>query len=121
MPDSASDLIATSVRKARRGNETRRPLYHSRVPAGFPSPADDNMEISLDSSEYLIGKEEATFFVRVAGDSMTEAGVHDGDIVAVDVSVEPEDGSVVVAPLDGELTVKRSDRTDEDPPQSRRS
>ena len=77
------------------------------MPAGFPSPADDHVEASLDLSEELIGKEEATFFVRVAGGSMTEAGIHDGDLLVVDRSVEPEDGSVVVAALDGELTVKR--------------
>jgi DNA polymerase V len=77
------------------------------VPAGFPSPADDYVETSLDLSEHLMGKKEATFFVRVAGDSMREAGIHDGDILVVDRSVEPEDGSVVVAALDGELTVKR--------------
>lgn len=106
---SSSDhaLVATSVRKARKGIKTSRPLYQSRVPAGFPSPADDHVEASLDLSEELIGKEEATFFVRVAGDSMTDAGIHDGDILVVDRSVEPEDGSVVVAALDGELTVKR--------------
>ncbi len=80
------------------------------VPAGFPSPADDYVETSLDLSEHLMGKKEATFFVRVAGDSMTEAGIHDGDILVVDRSVEPEDGSVVVAALDGELTVKRGVR-----------
>ena len=100
-------LIATSVQKARRGRETSRPLYQSRVPAGFPSPADDYVETSLDLSEHLMGKKEATFFVRVAGDSMREAGIHDGDILVVDRSVEPEGGSVVVAALDGELTVKR--------------
>ena len=104
---SSHALIATSVQKARQGRETSRPLYQSRVPAGFPSPADDYVETSLDLSEHLMGKKEATFFVRVAGDSMREAGIHDGDILVVDRSVEPEGGSVVVAALDGELTVKR--------------
>lgn len=85
----------------------RHPLFLSRVPAGFPSPADDYVEASLDLSEHLIRNEKATFFVRVAGDSMREAGIHDGDILVVDRSVEPEDESVVVAALDGELTVKR--------------
>jgi DNA polymerase V len=65
------------------------------------------VEASLDLSRELIGKEEATFFVRVAGDSMTEAGIHDGDILVVDRSVEPESGSIAVAALDGDLTVKR--------------
>nr|WP_103027168.1 translesion error-prone DNA polymerase V autoproteolytic subunit [Salinibacter altiplanensis] len=89
------------------GPEKARPLFQSRVPAGFPSPADDHVEASLDLSRELIEKEEATFFVRVAGDSMTEAGIHDGDILVVDRSVEPAGGSVVVAALDGDLTVKR--------------
>lgn len=85
----------------------RRPLFLSSVPAGFPSPADDYVEASLDLNEALVRNEEATFFVRVAGDSMTDAGIRDGDVLVVDRSVEPEDGSVVVAALDGDLTVKR--------------
>lgn len=100
-------FIATVIGGARHGKGIRRPLYESRVPAGFPSPADDYVETSIDLSEELIEKEETTFFVRVAGDSMIEAGIHDGDILIVDRSIEPEDGSVVVAALDGELTVKR--------------
>ena len=60
--------------------------------AGFPSPADDHVEASLDLSRELVGKEEETFFVRVAEDSMTGASVHDEDILVVDRSVEPEAG-----------------------------
>jgi len=100
-------LLITAIWKARQEDRRPRPLFQSRVPAGFPSPADDYVESSLDLSEELIENEEATFFVRVAGNSMTEAGIHDGDILVVDRSIEPEDGSVVVAALDGELTVKR--------------
>ena len=101
--------IATSVSPARGHTRVRRPLFLCRVEAGFPSPADDYVETSLDLSDHLIQSEEATFFVRVAGNSMTEAGIHDGDILVVDRSVEPEGGDVVVAALDGELTVKRYD------------
>ena len=106
---SASDhaLVATSVRTASKSAPARRPLFLCRVEAGFPSPADDYIEASLDLSEHLIKSEEATFFVRVGGNSMTDAGIHDGDILVVDRSVEPEGGDVVVAALDGELTVKR--------------
>jgi len=104
---SGDGLTVTSVRKAQKGPARRQPLYLSRVPAGFPSPADDYVEASLDLNDELIRKEEATFFVRVAGSSMTEAGIHDGDVLVVDRSVEPSDGDVVVAALDGELTVKR--------------
>ena len=89
---SPRGLIATAVRRAREGVERPRPLVQSRVPAGFPSPADDHVEVSLDLSRELVGKEEATFFVRVAGDSMTGAGIHDEDILVVDRSVKPEDG-----------------------------
>ncbi len=83
------------------------PLYSSRVSAGFPSPAEDHMEGLLDLNELLIQHPAATFFVRVAGDSMTGAGIQSGDILVVDRSIEPRDGRIVVAALSGELTVKR--------------
>ena len=106
---SSHALVATGVRRARPSATVgaERPLYLCRVEAGFPSPADDYVETALDLTEHLVESEEATFFVRVAGDSMTEAGIHDGDLLVVDRSVEPESGDVVVAALDGELTVKR--------------
>ena len=65
------------------------------------------MEKRLDINEVLVGEEEATFFVRVAGSSMTGAGIHDGDILVVDRSAQPTEGDVVIAALGGELTVKR--------------
>jgi DNA polymerase V len=102
--------FATPIARARTGTPRPLPLYLSRVAAGFPSPADDYVEASLDLSEHLIRDEAATFFVRVAGDSMTDAGIHDGDILVVDRSVEPEGGDVVIAALDSELTVKRYER-----------
>jgi len=83
------------------------PLFAASVPAGFPSPADDYIEGPLDLNRHLIKHPAATFFVRVSGDSMTAAGIHDGDLLVVDRSVEPRDGSIVIAALDGELTVKR--------------
>lgn len=84
-----------------------RPLFLSRVPAGFPSPADDYVEGALDLNEHLIAHREATFFVRVKGHSMTGAGIRDGDLLVVDRSLEPASGDIVVAVVDGELTVKR--------------
>ena len=78
-----------------------------RFPAGFPSPADDYAEGELDPNKHRIKPPEATFFVRVAGDSMIEAGIHSGDLFIVDRSPEASDGNVIVAILDGELTVKR--------------
>lgn len=87
-----------------------RPLFLSRVPAGFPSPAEDYVEGSLDLNEHLIAHREATFFMRVQGHSMTGAGIQDGDLLVVDRSLEAGDGDIVVAVVDGELTVKRLSR-----------
>jgi DNA polymerase V len=84
-----------------------RPLFLSKVPAGFPSPADDYLEGKLDLNEHLIKHKAATFFVRVMGDSMLGAGIHDGDLLIVDRSLEANDKSVVVAVVNGEFTVKR--------------
>lgn len=88
------------------------PLFLAPVSAGFPSPAEDYVEGRLDLNKHLIKHPATTFFVRVAGDSMTGAGIHPGDILVVDRSLEPRDASVVVVVLDGELTVKRISRRD---------
>jgi DNA polymerase V len=77
------------------------------VSAGFPSPAEDYMESKLDLNKYLIKHPAATFFVKVTGDSMLDAGIHPGDILIVDRSIEPADKKVVIAIVDGDLTVKR--------------
>ncbi len=87
-----------------------RPLFLTRVPAGFPSPAEDYIEGSLDLNEHLIAHREATFFMRVQGHSMTGAGIQDGDLLVVDRSLEAGHGDIVVAVVDGELTVKRLSR-----------
>ena len=83
------------------------PLFSSRVSAGFPSPADDFLETALDLNQHLIQHPAATFFVRTSGDSMIEAGIHNGDILVVDRSLEAKNGSIVIAVVNGELTVKR--------------
>lgn len=83
------------------------PLYGSKVAAGFPSPADDYMEERLDLNEYLVQHPSATFFVRVSGTSMVNAGIQEGDILVVDRSLEHGHGKIVIAAVDGELTVKR--------------
>jgi len=85
----------------------KQPLFIGSVSAGFPSPADDYIEGKLDLNEYLIKHPAATFFLRAAGDSMIEAGIHHGDILIVDRAIEPVDNNVVIAVVDGELTVKR--------------
>ena len=83
------------------------PLYSSKVSAGFPSPADDNLEKSLDLNSYLIKRPAATFFVRVNGDSMINAGINDGAILVVDRSVEPQHGKIVIASVNGSYACKR--------------
>ena len=83
------------------------PLFIARIPAGGPSPADDYIDRVLDLNELLIQHPAATFFVRVSGDSMIGAGIHPGDILIVDRAEEAADGSIIIAALDGELTVKR--------------
>ncbi|HEY9079362.1 translesion error-prone DNA polymerase V autoproteolytic subunit [Magnetovibrio sp.] len=93
----------------RAGAKTKRPLpvLASPVRAGFPSPAEDYIEGSLDLNRHLIRHPAATFIVRVEGESMTGAGIFPGDLLVVDRSVEPHDGHVVIAVVEGELTVKR--------------
>ena len=83
------------------------PLYLSPVAAGFPSPAEDYIDRKLDLNEHLVRNPAATFFVRVDGESMRDAGIASGDLLVVDRAVNPRNGSIVVAALDGELTVKR--------------
>ena len=87
--------------------ELRLPLIGGRVEAGFPSPADDFIERSLDLNEQLVTNPIATFFVRANGHSMDGAGIHDGDLLIVDRSIAPVHGSIVIAVVDGGLTVKR--------------
>src|SRR5678815_4020318 len=89
------------------------PVFLGRLPAGFPSPADDYIEGKLDLNRHLIKHPAATFFVRVTGDSMTGAGIHSGDLLIVDRSLEAIDGNVIVAALDGDLTVKRLSKRDQ--------
>lgn len=83
------------------------PLYGSTVQAGFPSPADDYIECQLDLNEHLIHHPAATFFVRASGNSMINAGIHPGDLLIVDRSLEAAHDKIIIAALNGELTVKR--------------
>ncbi len=84
-----------------------RPLVGMKIPAGFPSPAQDYIEDSLDLNEFLVPRPSSTYFVRVDGDSMIDAGVFSGDILIVDRSLEAVNNKVVIAVIDSELTVKR--------------
>ena len=87
------------------------PMMASTVIAGFPSPAEQYVESTLDLNELLVKHPAATFFVRAAGDSMLGAGIQPGDILVVDRSLEATDGSIIIASVDNEFTVKyfRSD------------
>ena len=88
-------------------NRTKLPLSLTEVMAGFPSPADDFLESSLDLNEYLVSNPPSTFLVRVSGLSMQDGGIFPGDILVVDRSLNAEHGKIIVAVLDGEMTVKR--------------
>ena len=102
MPTHVTDIFDPDL--------TRRlalPLFSSTIAAGFPSPADDYLERDLDLNEYFVKHETATYYLRVSGDSMENAGIRHNDLLVVDKSLEARDGSIVVAVIDGELTVKR--------------
>jgi DNA polymerase V len=83
------------------------PILLSMIPAGFPSPAEDYIDSHLDLNDHLVRNPAATYFVRVSGDSMAGANIQAGDILVVDRALEPASGRIVIASLDGELTVKR--------------
>lgn len=83
------------------------PLYMTSIEAGFPSPTDDYIEGSLDLNQHLVKHPAATFFVRVSGESMVNAGISPGDILIVDRSLEAADKKIVIAVVNGDLTVKR--------------
>ena len=90
-----------------RATRLARPIFLTSVSAGFPSPAEDYIEGRLDLNRHLVRHPVATFYVRVAGDSMVDAGIHPGSILVVDRAVEADDGDIVIARLGGELCVKR--------------
>ena len=82
-------------------------LFTSKISAGFPSPAEDYIDKNLDLNEHLIKHPAATFFIRVEGHSMINAGIHNGDMLIVDRTLEPVDKKIVIAVINGEMTVKR--------------
>ncbi len=82
-------------------------FYAMKVPAGFPSPAEDHVEGRLDLNEHLIRHPAATYFVRADGESMKDVGIFSDDLLVVDRSIEPSSGDVVIAVINGDLTVKK--------------
>lgn len=83
------------------------PFADEGIRAGFPSPAQDHMHDSIDLNKELVRHPATTFYARVAGDSMSKAGIGDGDLLVIDKGLEPQDNDIVVAFIDGEFTLKR--------------
>lgn len=83
------------------------PLFADSASCGFPSPAQDYVESELDLNEYCIRRRSSTYFVRAVGNSMTDIGLHSGDLLIVDKAERPVHGDIVIAEIDGEFTVKR--------------
>jgi DNA polymerase V len=88
-------------------------LVETGISAGFPSPADDFLDASIDLNKALIKNKDATFYGRVKGDSMIGAGIHDGDLLIIDKSIEPKNNKIAVCFIDGDFTVKRIQITKE--------
>ncbi len=83
------------------------PFVDGGISAGFPSPADDFLDINIDLNKHLIKNPSTTFYGRVRGNSMIDAGIHDGDLLVIDKSLEPQSDKIAVCFIDGEFTVKR--------------
>lgn len=111
MNDKSSAVKVTAVSPTAINSKTLINLYASQPAAGFPAPGDDLVERALDLNDLLVDNPSATFFVRVAGDSMEGAKIFDGDILVVDRAVEAKSDSIVVAAVYGELVVKRLKQT----------
>lgn len=102
--------VSTIAKSAEVTNSKSAPLYASRPQAGFPAPGDDQIEKILDINDLVVDNPASTFFVRVEGDSMEDAGIFSGDVLVVDRAVEAKDGRIVVAAVNGEMLVKRLSR-----------
>lgn len=83
------------------------PFIDVGISAGFPSPADDFIELSIDLNKQLIKNKDTTFFAKVKGHSMKNAGIFDGDLLIIDKSLEPQNNKIAICQIDGEFTVKR--------------
>lgn len=110
--NTSDDVLCLSpaiavFKPAQRPVKYRLPLFAGKVSAGFPSPAADYVDKTLDLNDLLVQKPAATFFVRAQGESMLGAGIHPNDILVVDRSLKPVYGKIVICALNGELTVKR--------------
>jgi DNA polymerase V len=90
-----------------KNSEMQIPLFTAKVPAGFPSPAQEYLGDTFDLNDYLIKDKSSTFFAKVEGDSMIDAGIFEDDIVVVDKSKKPKHNDIVIAAVDNDFTLKR--------------
>ena len=104
---SRGSLTVLDIKSIANKKGVELPFFTARVKAGFPSPGDDYVESNLDLNQLLIKNPSATFFVKVEGESMSDAGIRTGDTLIVDRALEAKDKNVVIASINGELTVKR--------------
>jgi len=105
--EAIMSLQITGISPSNKQSKSLLPLFTVPISAGFPSPAEDYIENKIDLNELIIRRPVATFFVRVEGDSMINAGIHSGDLLVVDRSLQPRDNKIIIAIVDGEFTVKR--------------
>ena len=104
------DVVSNFVLLTLNSESIKLPLFSSKVPAGFPSPAEDHIEKRLDPSEFLIDQKDATFFVTIQGYSMIDVGLMPGDIAVIDRSKIASVGDIVLALVEGEYTIKVMNR-----------
>lgn len=100
-------ITVESIFKTERKTKFRLPLYLNPVAAGIPAPTEDYVDDNIDLNHHLVKHPDATFLVRVVGESMKDAGIHSSDMLIVDRSIEVTNGQIVIAVVNGELTVKR--------------
>lgn len=112
-PESEAPAIRLEIFTPAEGEKLELPEFLSKVSAGFPSPAEDYTDKKLDLNEHLVKRPSSTFFIRVSGESMKGAGIHDGDLLIVDRSAPVADNKVVIGVVNGEFTVKRIRRKGE--------
>lgn len=106
MQNTQKKMTVTAVYPVSADEQVELLLFYPKIQAGFPSPADDYLAEKLDLNKYLIKNRATTYCVRVEGDSMTGAGIYSGDILIVDRSIQARENLIVIAILNGELTVK---------------
>ncbi len=101
------DLASSYASFSKESSKLLIPIAGEAISAGFPSPAEDYLELGIDLNQHLIKNPISTFFLRVSGNSMNNAGIYDKDLLIIDRSINPTPGNIVVAVLDGEFTLKR--------------